>query len=230
MYGGFTPAGGGGVPRGVGIGFCIYGGAIIALTVYLKTYVCLPLCMDNLNTTSTSYYSESSFYAYNSFNSFNYEENLSYCETSCSLCYLSFPFAIIGIIVGFAMIKRSKVILNGTVRPIMIQVAANYPPGAIGYRQQHRRARFAQRHEFRTASPYAFAGPPNQQPPPTSPYAPRRLSLESLALQIQVPKLLDVKGGMNEVMMSDHEQLRDRYGITNEEFMRIKAYKKSIGQ
>ncbi|KAJ3076834.1 hypothetical protein HDU98_011695 [Podochytrium sp. JEL0797] len=155
--------------------------------------------MDSMNTTSSRYYT---------YNSFEYAYNSSYCESSCSLCYLSFPFAIVGIIVGFAMIKRSKIILNGSVRP-MIQVTARYAP------------------------PYAFAAPPYQQPsypPPTSPYASRRLSLESLALQIQVPKLLDVRGGIDEVMVLDHQQLRDRYGITNEEYMRIKAYKKSIGQ
>ncbi|KAJ3076832.1 hypothetical protein HDU98_011693 [Podochytrium sp. JEL0797] len=77
--------------------------------------------------------------------------------------------------------------------------------------------------------PQGYAQSPQQGFPLQQGYAPR-LSLESLALQIQVPRLLEVKGGMDEVMMSDHQQLHDRYGITSDEYMRLKTYKKSIGQ
>ncbi|KAJ3028760.1 UNVERIFIED_CONTAM: hypothetical protein HDU68_000958 [Siphonaria sp. JEL0065] len=103
-----------------------------------------------------------------------------------------------------------------------------YPQQHPGYSQQgypQQQQGYPQQQQFGYAqqqSPY----PQSQSPPPQ--YA-RRLSLESLALEIHVPKLLDVQGGLDEVMKADHKQLQEKYGITSEEYMRLKAYKKSIG-
>ncbi|KAJ3028761.1 UNVERIFIED_CONTAM: hypothetical protein HDU68_000959 [Siphonaria sp. JEL0065] len=88
------------------------------------------------------------------------------------------------------------------------------------FQQQQQQWSPAPQFQQQQQSPYGVA--------PSAPYGARRLSLESLALELNIPKLLEVKGGPDEVLNTDHQYLHDRYGVTNEEFMRIKAYKKSL--
>ncbi|KAJ3386253.1 hypothetical protein HDU84_001706 [Entophlyctis sp. JEL0112] len=59
--------------------------------------------------------------------------------------------------------------------------------------------------------------------PPT-----RHLSIESLALKLNIPKLLNVSEGVPGVLELPYSELRDRYGITGEEFLKIKAHRKEL--
>ncbi|KAI9345594.1 hypothetical protein BDR26DRAFT_856314 [Obelidium mucronatum] len=81
-----------------------------------------------------------------------------------------------------------------------------------------------------------YAEPPGPPPPqsfggpsPPSPLAPA-LSLESLALQLELPKILTVTEGIDGVLGMGYNEMNEKYGITAEEFMKIKAYRKTVGK
>ncbi|KAJ3075126.1 hypothetical protein HDU98_009076 [Podochytrium sp. JEL0797] len=59
-------------------------------------------------------------------------------------------------------------------------------------------------------------------------HATRRVSLETLALQLEIPQLLNVSEGIGGVMTMSFNELKEKYGVTPEEFMKIKAYRKSV--
>ncbi|ORY50912.1 hypothetical protein BCR33DRAFT_712873, partial [Rhizoclosmatium globosum] len=70
-----------------------------------------------------------------------------------------------------------------------------------------------------------YVAPPVSQPPVKLSTS---LSLESLALQLEIPKLLTVQEGVNGVLEMSFNEMKEKYGITPEEFMKIKAYRKSL--
>ncbi|KAJ3065550.1 hypothetical protein HDU98_011108, partial [Podochytrium sp. JEL0797] len=81
--------------------------------------------------------------------------------------------------------------------------------------------------EFSSTSSPTYASPsaPPQQPP--HPYPKGGLSLESLALELQIPKLLNVTEGVEGVMDMTYGELKDKYAINGDEFLKIKAYRKT---
>ncbi|ORY38894.1 hypothetical protein BCR33DRAFT_788734 [Rhizoclosmatium globosum] len=225
--------------RGLGFGFFIWGVAMCSLSWMLKSYLCVPTCLRNLNATniystySYSYYDASGTY----YKLYSYDTNYSYCSNTCNM-YLFFliPVGIIWIMIGLVHIRTSKIILNGSIRRVNVHPNATmvfiqapplqpppYPTYAQAAQQQHPpyapQPPYNPQHKSAAAPsiPESTQGTPNLQ---------RRMSLESLALHLQIPNLLNVKGGIDEVMNSDHQQLSSKYGITNEEFIKIKGYKK----
>ncbi|KAJ3029058.1 UNVERIFIED_CONTAM: hypothetical protein HDU68_000271 [Siphonaria sp. JEL0065] len=68
------------------------------------------------------------------------------------------------------------------------------------------------------------SGTQNQQPP--APLQPT-MSLESLALYLEIPKLLTVTEGVAGIMEMECKELSEKYGVTPAEFLKIKAYRKN---
>ncbi|KAJ3029057.1 UNVERIFIED_CONTAM: hypothetical protein HDU68_000270 [Siphonaria sp. JEL0065] len=76
------------------------------------------------------------------------------------------------------------------------------------------------------------AGPSSSQPVPENQPAPltESLSLESLAVHLDLPKILTVTEGITGVLEMSYNEMNQKYGITPEEFLKIKAYRKSLGR
>ncbi|KAI9341976.1 hypothetical protein BDR26DRAFT_933791 [Obelidium mucronatum] len=194
--------------RGVGAGFIVWGIIFSILSSIYRNLICVPSCVTTLTENPSIFASTT-------------DQIAKLCDSSCGLyTYVWIPLAVASFIIGSIMLNNSKKILNSRnrVRPQQTTTAVVMQGGNGGYGQ----AVYPQQQQY---SPYPQQQQYPQVPSPPPQYT-RRLSLESLALEIHVPKLLDVKGGMDEVMGSDFLQLQERYGITSEEYTRLKAYKK----
>ncbi|KAJ3245300.1 hypothetical protein HDU78_009545 [Chytriomyces hyalinus] len=87
---------------------------------------------------------------------------------------------------------------------------------------------------YENVAPPGTYAPPNGAPPfsgQASNPAPlqQALSLESLALHLQIPKLMEVTEGIEGVMHMSFKEMHEKYSITSEDFLKIKEYRKNLG-
>ncbi|KAJ3098103.1 hypothetical protein HK100_005173 [Physocladia obscura] len=66
----------------------------------------------------------------------------------------------------------------------------------------------------------------NPLPPQPFLQSVQQISLESLAVELEIPKLLNVHEGLTGVMHLSYNEMRDRYGITADEYFKIKKFRK----
>ena len=67
----------------------------------------------------------------------------------------------------------------------------------------------------------------NTAPSPGSLRKKKFLSLESLAVELGINQLMGA-GDINEVLSSDFKTLHDKYGVTGNQYARLKEYKESL--
>jgi hypothetical protein len=72
-----------------------------------------------------------------------------------------------------------------------------------------------------------FSPPQQQYPPPQGPSASRVLSLESLAVELDIPSLMNVKD-LETALAMPFKELKENHGVSNDEYMRLKKYKAGL--
>ncbi|KAJ3226890.1 hypothetical protein HDU81_007024 [Chytriomyces hyalinus] len=88
----------------------------------------------------------------------------------------------------------------------------------------------SQGHTRQASNPPFGAGTPSSPTPVPTAMLQKSLSIESLALLLKIPKLMEISEGMDGVMSMSYKDMNEKYAISSEDYLKVKEYRKRVAQ